>query len=55
MVVFIVYNVGFQFFDMLDAALLLRAAFGLERGKIDGLVEQLVVQLGEREELALFS
>ena len=53
MVVFVVYDIGFELFDVLDAALLLGAALGLERGAVARFVEQLVIQLGEREEFAL--
>ena len=53
MVVFIADDVGFKLFDMLDTALLLRAALGFQRGEVAGLVEQPVVQLGKGEELLL--
>ena len=55
MVIFIVYNIGLELLDVLDAALLLCAALFLERGAVAGPVEQLIVQLGEREELPLLT
>ena len=52
-VLFLVINdVGFQFFDVLDAAFLLGAALELKRTDVAALVEQLIVQLGKRNKLA---
>ena len=51
----IVDDVGLQFFDMLDATLFLGTALFHQRAQVAGLVQQLVVQLGQGEKLALLA
>lgn len=47
----VVDDIGLELLDVLDAAFLLYAALELKRTEIAALVEQFIIQLGERNEL----